>query len=81
MMLTARQFYRDPHSKFAVYVTAGLYVGWVVDTGVGGTFSWNSDKAKWWDSEDAADTELIACELLKLTGPSPIRSYLVVRVR
>lgn len=83
MILTARQFYREQHAKVAVYVTAGVNVGWVADTGVGGTFSWNADDAKWWDSEDAAISELVACDLLdpSVHHRSAIQTYVVVRVR
>lgn len=81
MNVTARQFYNDQYSKFAVYVTSGNQVGWVTDTGAGGTFSWSVDDAKWWNSESDADAELVACDLLTITGSSPITSYFVLRVR
>jgi hypothetical protein len=48
--------------------------GWLVDTGVGGSFDWNVEQAKWWSNTIEAMNELRACEI-------PTMNILLLRVR
>lgn len=57
--------------KFAIYrhdplerwLVDGFY--WLVDTGVGGTWSTNVDQAEWFDSPEDAIEALHACDIVE----------------
>ncbi len=60
--------------------------GWLVDSGVGGTFSFNVDDACWWESFDAAMDELVECELVTVERspsrrPAVPSGWTILRVR
>jgi hypothetical protein len=60
--------------------------GWVVDTGVGGTYSFDVTQCKEWASPEDARAELEACDLVysesrDLGWMPPIQRYRIVRVR
>lgn len=59
-----------PDEKYAVYHKDQ---GWLVDTGVGGTWSWNVDDAQWFDGADAAVESLYACDIIEYAH-EPLRS-------
>lgn len=80
----------DKAPSWACYVTQPD-MGWVVDTGVGGTYSFDVKMCKEWSSKQALRDELEACDLIysdkyaeaidKGDFVETIRGYHAVRVR
>lgn len=75
---TAPRFNRVGKTSFGVYHRSK---GWLVDTGVGGTFSWDVDQAGWWDTEHHAITELVECDLIPRPGPTTKLTEEILRTR
>jgi len=44
--------------------------GWVVDTGVGGTYAWDVEQAQWHDSVEAGIDELVATDIVDAVDAS-----------
>lgn len=74
--------------KYAVYrhdpldrgdVVDGFY--WLVDTGVGGTWSVDVDEAQWFDSPDDAKAALYACDIVERGHDCEALGYSFPRVK
>jgi hypothetical protein len=56
--------------------------GWLVDTGVGGTYSFDVDQAQWFDSMMHANDQLVATDILPADLKAEARAdFLFVRVK
>lgn len=69
--------------KFAVYRHVEADVEnrfWLVDTGVGGTWSSDVEQAQWFDSQDDAIGALYACDLVE-PDTNWSEQFLILRVK
>lgn len=66
--------------KYAVYRDVEGF-GWMVDTGVGGTWSWNVDDAEWFNSPEDAIGALYACDIIEMGTDYTEQHFVIVRVK
>jgi hypothetical protein len=64
--------------KYAVY---HKHQGWLVDTGVGGTWSWNVDDAAWFADAGVAVESLYACDLVERSENPELLGYVFPRMK
>jgi hypothetical protein len=70
--------------KYAVYrdnVDDAENRFWLVDTGVGGTWSPDVDQAQWFDSHDDAINMLYACDLVEPGANWTEQGFVILRVK
>jgi len=63
--------------KFAVYSTNA---GWLQDTCAGGLYSWDTDDAVWFTSEQEAFAALVGADIIKALDLLPSH-LLILRVK
>jgi hypothetical protein len=65
--------------KYAVYHDADNHY-WLVDSGVGGTWSPDVEDACWWDSPELAINELRATDILGPNDSPVVAGFFILRV-